>query len=405
MSGIALLATIINAVALGVVLAGLAMLMTQADARNWRSHSGALMALLGILALDVASSIIAASPLARACAGLSGLIYFLWPWMPVLLLAYVERLTRIDGVRPAHAKWHVGIAVLAMVCLIPFAMLPGSVRLELEAGLVSPEQVASAFPALLGLLVVLLIWLSHMLLAALLIAARLIAYRRRMRDLLSDVRAADLKWLDGLGLFIILAVGVMLADYGFAIFGDGEVLSELGGALFELVVIGGLVAFGVTQQRAVPAWAEMLDQEMEDSEAPCPPDIQPGPPDQRYARSALTQEDCAAIIARLETAMARDRLWRDPMLNLKALAGHLGTRPQYLTQALNTELETSFYDYVNSWRVRDASLALIGSEASVLSICLDAGFNSKSTFNKVFARETGYTPTAYRRSKAVSAAT
>ncbi|WP_434668377.1 helix-turn-helix domain-containing protein [Aeromonas sp. NJAU223] len=56
-----------------------------------------------------------------------------------------------------------------------------------------------------------------------------------------------------------------------------------------------------------------------------------------------------------------------------------------------------FYDWINRYRVEEAKRLLQGSEETVASICYQAGFNSKSTFNTAFRRHTGLTPSAFRR--------
>ena len=91
--------------------------------------------------------------------------------------------------------------------------------------------------------------------------------------------------------------------------------------------------------------------------------------------------------------------WRDPDLTAPLLARHLATNTTYLSRALNDGLGQNFNEFVNRIRVRavQAELAQSKSDRDVLSIALDAGFNSKASFNRVFKRLTGQTPTEFRR--------
>ena len=69
----------------------------------------------------------------------------------------------------------------------------------------------------------------------------------------------------------------------------------------------------------------------------------------------------------------------------------------------NAQLEQSFYDFVNGYRVRYVQRRIESEDArnlKLLSLALDAGFASKSTFNDVFKKQTGRTPSDYRRSVA-----
>jgi AraC-like DNA-binding protein len=91
--------------------------------------------------------------------------------------------------------------------------------------------------------------------------------------------------------------------------------------------------------------------------------------------------------------------WRDPELSAPLLARHLATNTTYLSRALNEGLGQNFNEFVNRIRVHavQAELAQPESDRDVLAIALDAGFNSKASFNRVFKRLTGETPTEFRR--------
>ncbi|HWI85713.1 MAG TPA: AraC family transcriptional regulator [Sphingomonas sp.] len=388
MGGVDLLAIIFNAVAIGVAAVGIGLILAQPSDGS-RRHKRALVALLAILAVDFASSIFDLSPAARAAPRFDGASYVLWPWIPLCLWAYVDGLTRIET--SARLGWHSAVAIFGSLCLIPFLLLPDADKLLLTSD--APEANPRTLLALLALMLFVLAWMAHMLVVGVLIVRRLIAHRRRMRDLLSNVTKVDLRWVDALMAFLGVAIVVTILDYASMLTAQRELLDALGGSLFELVVVVGLVLFGATQGRAVPEWVEQIET------AALAPMVAPAAEvdESRYARSSLSAEDIAAILERLDAAMRRGDPWRDPFLNLKGLAERVATKLYYLTQALNTGERRSFYDYVNGWRARAAAEALATSDASVLSICEDVGFNSKSTFNSVFRREIGLTPTAYRK--------
>jgi AraC-like DNA-binding protein len=59
---------------------------------------------------------------------------------------------------------------------------------------------------------------------------------------------------------------------------------------------------------------------------------------------------------------------------------------------LNTQLGRSFFDYVNSWRIKESVTRLTTTKETTLAVALDVGFNSRSSFYKAFKRETGKTP-------------
>ncbi|MDF8335177.1 helix-turn-helix domain-containing protein [Novosphingobium cyanobacteriorum] len=384
---------LLNAAGVGAGLLGIAAVALLSRPARLPGYSLALMALLAILVLDVASSIFDLGPWARALPQWGGTSYLLWPWIPVLLWAYVAELTATERQSLRKFGAHIAAACLGMALYLPTVLLPASDKLALADGtlrLVAPRHAIMA----LGLLGFILLWIGHILVAFRLIMRRLVAHRARMRDLLSDVEAVDLRWLNGFGMFISLGIAVVVADNLGAIFMGREVLSASAGALYEALIIAGLALFGLTQQAAVPAWATDIEKQAEQ-----PPSEEPFPEATRYAKSSLSKADCEAILARLDKAMTSGEPWRDPFLNLKILAERITIKPYYVTQALNTVLQRNFYDYVNGWRARAAAQALIASNASVLSICEDVGFNSKSTFNAAFRKEMGTTPSAYRKAQ------
>lgn len=119
----------------------------------------------------------------------------------------------------------------------------------------------------------------------------------------------------------------------------------------------------------------------------------------RYERSGLGAGEAAKIKASLLAVMAKDRPYRDPDLTLADLAEQIDTTPHKLSEVLNGELSQTFYDFVNSYRIDEVRQRLAeerSKNVTVLSLAMDAGFASKSTFNEVFKKQTGQTPSKYR---------
>lgn len=135
---------------------------------------------------------------------------------------------------------------------------------------------------------------------------------------------------------------------------------------------------------------------------PLSPEPQPAvPPEPRYERSGLSEREAANLKKALLAAMDERRPWRSSELTLADLAQQLSTTPHKLSEVLNAQLQQTFYDFVNGYRVRDVQRRIGSNEArnlTILSLALDAGFASKSTFNDVFKKHTGRTPSEYRKS-------
>ena len=102
---------------------------------------------------------------------------------------------------------------------------------------------------------------------------------------------------------------------------------------------------------------------------------------------------------RLRALMATERLYLNPDLRLSDLAAPLGIAERTLSQVFSEALAESFYDFVNGYRVEEVKARLPDpafTHLTVLGIAMESGFSSKASFNRVFKKVTGMTPTAYR---------
>jgi AraC-like DNA-binding protein len=107
-----------------------------------------------------------------------------------------------------------------------------------------------------------------------------------------------------------------------------------------------------------------------------------------------------ALVARVVAAFEIDQLYKDPDLTLDGLARHVGLLPNTVSHLLNGGLAQSFNEVVNGYRLEEVKRRLLTADAdryTVLALALDAGFNSKTTFNRIFKEKTGLTPKDYRK--------
>jgi AraC-like DNA-binding protein len=105
------------------------------------------------------------------------------------------------------------------------------------------------------------------------------------------------------------------------------------------------------------------------------------------------------ITTRVIVLMEQEKLYQETELTLQNLADKLSFPSYQVSQAINAGLRKNFYDLVNGYRVEEAKRLLLDARSrnfTILSIGFEAGFNSKTTFNTVFKKFTGLTPTEYR---------
>jgi AraC-like DNA-binding protein len=104
---------------------------------------------------------------------------------------------------------------------------------------------------------------------------------------------------------------------------------------------------------------------------------------------------------RLSLFMEKEKPYLDPELTLPALAERMQLKTHELSAVINNHFNRNFYRFINTYRVEEFKKRLASREAEnlkILSVAYDCGFNSKSTFNKVFQEITGMTPSRFRES-------
>jgi AraC-like DNA-binding protein len=105
---------------------------------------------------------------------------------------------------------------------------------------------------------------------------------------------------------------------------------------------------------------------------------------------------------RLLQLMEQAQPWREPDLTLPELAQRLQLHPAFLSKVINAGCGQNFNDFVNTYRTQEAQHKLADprfAHYSVLGVALESGFNSKSTFNRVFRKLTGQAPSDVARPK------
>jgi AraC-like DNA-binding protein len=117
-----------------------------------------------------------------------------------------------------------------------------------------------------------------------------------------------------------------------------------------------------------------------------------------YANSTLSNVDCDAVLAKLDTLMRIERIYEDPDLSLPGLAERLGLSTHQLSELMNVRLGKGFSRSLRERRIAAAKTMLCAEPAaSVLSVGLSVGFTSQSNFYEAFREIEGMTPGQYRR--------
>ncbi|WP_420573117.1 helix-turn-helix domain-containing protein [Kordia sp.] len=102
----------------------------------------------------------------------------------------------------------------------------------------------------------------------------------------------------------------------------------------------------------------------------------------------------------IDTTIKTEKLYINPLISLSTAATHFGLSEGYISQLINKHTNTNFSTYINNLRIAEAKRILIDpnyKDYTIVSIALEAGFNSKSVFYNAFKKNTGVSPSAYRK--------
>ncbi|TGL21722.1 AraC family transcriptional regulator [Leptospira yanagawae] len=117
----------------------------------------------------------------------------------------------------------------------------------------------------------------------------------------------------------------------------------------------------------------------------------------RYKESRVKGIDIPSVLERMDGLMNVDRLYLDDRLTLVSVAKRLDLSSHQLSEILNHKLGTSFRNYINQFRLLEAKkLLLERPDMAIIAIIYASGFNSKSSFHKLFQTHFGTSPQNYR---------
>ena len=102
------------------------------------------------------------------------------------------------------------------------------------------------------------------------------------------------------------------------------------------------------------------------------------------------------ILDRLDSLMAEKKLFRDENLTLSRLARRAGVPARTISGAVNRVARKNVSQYINDHRIAEACRLLRETDISVTSAMFEAGFQTKSNFNREFRRVTSLSPAAWR---------
>lgn len=110
----------------------------------------------------------------------------------------------------------------------------------------------------------------------------------------------------------------------------------------------------------------------------------------------LPNEEDFKVAAKVENLIIEKQLYRDPELTLNRLSRKALIPARRISAAINRTKQQNVSQYVNGYRVAEACKLLSETDRSITAIMFEAGFQTKSNFNREFLRQTGKSPADWR---------
>ncbi len=123
-----------------------------------------------------------------------------------------------------------------------------------------------------------------------------------------------------------------------------------------------------------------------------------------YKNSSLTNKDRELYKKKIIRYMEQEKPYLNYNLNQSQLADSLEISSHHFSEVLHYCFEQNFYNFINSYRVLEAQKLIQSTKhknSKILTIAFEAGFKSKTSFNRVFKNHTGSTPSEYRKKQGI----
>lgn len=224
---------------------------------------------------------------------------------------------------------------------------------------------------------------------------KLIRFQELVKFNYSNVENKDLAWVKHLlvGSLVILGIDVLsniLEAFSIDIGNDDGFMTVIS-VVFLVAYLG---YFGVIQSKILlPDF--LLQLEANTSV------ILPNEGTSDLTKYSYNATDMKLLEAELKVLVKERKPYLNEDLTLAILSDLLEVTDKKLSALLNQNMATSFYDYVNGFRVEEVKLKMSMQESdkyTLLAIAYDCGFKSKSSFNRIFKKVTQLSPSDYRKS-------
>lgn len=305
---------------------------------------------------------------------------------PVFLYVYTLSLTRRNFKFNLKVASNFLLIIPWGLSMIPYLLLTPEeqIRLVYDKQFISHELL---LPMMIQLCIELFFFIRALMV--------IIQHQQNIKQEFSHQAKINLAWLKLLIYLYLILLGASMAGYSLASSNilNIKVMDDLL-MLVRLLLFFYMIYHGFKQKLI---YASDLTTHSPQTERPGKPE----PAASNSEEKPVPESEDKETIMKLRKLMLEESLYLKQELSLGETANKLGIHAHQLSKLLNAQLQKSFFEFVNEYRV-DEFKKLVSDpknkHLSLLGLAMEAGFNSKATFNRFFKKSMGITPSEFRKS-------
>jgi len=210
----------------------------------------------------------------------------------------------------------------------------------------------------------------------------IITYRKILRETKSSVGRINLNWLE---IIMILFCIILSLDIVDIFIQSLDIISGISTIHLGLLILINIMFYKGFKQPEIFLGISNSDKQMV--------------LDKKNDYLVYSEED-KLDVERIKEYIALHEVYINSELSLDDLSNYLEMPSRRLSFLINNFMNQNFMGFINSHRIEKAINRLSNPEdenETISEIMYDVGFNSKSSFNTLFKKKTGLTPTEYKR--------
>ncbi len=270
--------------------------------------------------------------------------------------------------------WHFLPAVLVLISFLPFYAMSGDEKIAFLRSVASGDQIKIPASQLIFMVAHVIQTLIYVVLAY-----RVLSHKKKI--LVEQNASTAIRQFQWLRIFTI-GFSIYLALYMISIFVIANVESHQVEIDYVMLLLTAIIiyAIGYTAIRQ-PVFFDYVTF------------------NNKYQNSSLNPHRIEEIKAILDAYLKSEKPYLQENLKLSDLATSLNIPNYQLSEVINNNLGKNFFDFINQYRIEEAKTLLKNpscADLKIIAIAFDSGFGNKATFNRVFKKSTGMTPSEYK---------